>query len=102
MNVLAKNSSTAIKWRNKDDTTTINMISYTDATIMGFNGGNNTYVTSYFTPSVTMSSNGRAQVVTFAGVNGSWSTAEASVVGQYGWDQGKMQPTAFINIMIKL
>ena len=100
MNVLAKDSSTAIKWRRND--LTINMISYTDATLMGFNGGNNTYVTGYFTPSVSMSSNGRAQVVTFAGVSGSWSTAESSVVGQYGWDQGKMQPTAFINIMIKL
>lgn len=50
---IAKNSSSALKWRNKEDNTTINMISYTDATIMGFNYGNNSVFWTPFTASMS-------------------------------------------------
>jgi hypothetical protein len=49
---IAKDASTALKWRDKTNNTTINMISYTDATIMGFNYGNNSVYTTPFSASV--------------------------------------------------
>jgi len=50
---IAKNGDISLKWRDKTDNTTINMISYTDATIMGFNYGNNTVFNTPFSASVS-------------------------------------------------
>lgn len=62
MNCTAKDVSTAMKWRRVD--TTINMISYTDATLMGFNNGNNTVWTSMFPASIEDRDEGAYQVLT--------------------------------------
>ena len=62
MNCTAKDVSTAMKWRRSD--TTINMISYTDATLMGFNNGNNTVFTSLFPGYIEDKDGGAYQVLT--------------------------------------
>ena len=49
---VAKDSSTAMKWQDKTSSTTIMMISYTDATLMGFNYGNNSVFTTPFSAQV--------------------------------------------------
>lgn len=50
--VIAKDSNVAMKWRDKTNSTTLSMISYTDATLMGFHNGYNTVYDTVFTASV--------------------------------------------------
>ena len=50
---IAKDGDVALKWRDKSDSTTLSMKSYTDATIMGFNYGNNTVFTTPFSASAS-------------------------------------------------
>lgn len=50
---VARDASTALKWRDKSDNTTLSMKSYTDATIMGFNYGNNTVFITPFSATVS-------------------------------------------------
>ncbi len=50
---IAKDQDVAMKWRNKTDEATIIMLSYTDATIMGFNDGHNSVFTTPFSATVS-------------------------------------------------
>lgn len=50
---VAKDASTALKWSDKSSSITLSMKSYTDATIMGFNYGNNTVFTTPFSASAS-------------------------------------------------
>lgn len=50
---IAKDQDVAMKWRDKSDSTTLGMKSYTDATIMGFNYGNNTVFTTPYSATVS-------------------------------------------------
>lgn len=73
MNVTAKDASTAMKWRRGD--TTINMMSYSDGTLMGFNWGNNTVYTDHFGGNIEQKDGGKYQILTINGVNGSWDSS---------------------------
>ncbi len=73
MNVTAKDASTAMKWRRGDST--INMLSYSDGTLMGFNWGNNTVYTDHFGGNIEQRDGGKYQVLTISGVNGSWDSS---------------------------
>ena len=73
MNVTAKDASTAMKWRRGDST--INMMSYSDGTLMGFNWGHNTVYTDHFGGNIEQKDGGKYQVLTISGVNGSWDSS---------------------------
>ncbi len=73
MNVTAKDASTAMKWRRGDST--INMMSYSDGTLMGFNWGHNTVYTDKFGGNIEQKDGGKYQVLTINGVNGSWDSS---------------------------
>jgi len=75
MNCTAKDASTAMKWMRGS---TINMLSYSDGTLMGFNDGHNTVKTDKFPETVTQQAGGKYQDVSFAGVR------DAS--GRTSWD----------------
>ncbi len=72
MNVTAKDASTAMKWMRG---TTVNMLSYSDGTLMGFNWGNNTVYTDKFGGNIEQKDGGKYQVLTISGVNGSWDSS---------------------------
>lgn len=72
MNVTAKDASTAMKWMRNS---TINMLSYSDGTLMGFNWGNNTVYTDKFGGNIEQKDGGKYQVLTINGVNGSWDSS---------------------------
>lgn len=71
-NCTAKDASAAMKWMHG---TTINMLSYTDGTLMGFNDGNNTVSTSKFPGTIQQQDGGKWQILTISGVNGSWDSS---------------------------
>lgn len=72
MNVTAKDASTAMKWMRG---TTVNMLSYSDGTLMGFNWGNNTVYTDHFGGNIEQKDGGKYQILTINGVNGSWDSS---------------------------
>ena len=72
MNVTAKDASTAMKWMRG---TTVNMLSYSDGTLMGFNWGNNTVYTDKFGGNIEQRDGGKWQVLTINGVQGSWDSS---------------------------
>jgi hypothetical protein len=72
MNVTAKDASTAMKWMRG---TTVNMLSYSDGTLMGFNWGNNTVKTDKFGGNIEQKDGGKYQILTINGVNGSWDSS---------------------------
>jgi hypothetical protein len=72
MNVTAKDASTAMKWMRG---TTVNMLSYSDGTLMGFNWGNNTVYTDHFGGNIEQKDSGKYQVLTISGVQGSWDSS---------------------------
>ena len=73
MNVTAKDASTAMKWRRGDST--INMMSYSDGTLMGFNWGHNTVYTDHFGGNIEQKDGGKYQILTINGVQGSWDSS---------------------------
>ncbi len=66
----AKDASTAMKWRAADGSTTYSMISYSDATIMGFHNGHNTVFTGDYT--LSAENNGSVLVITRASDGKTW------------------------------
>lgn len=72
MNVTAKDASTAMKWMRG---TTVNMLSYSDGTLMGFNWGNNTVYTDHFGGNIEQKDGGKWQILTINGVQGSWDSS---------------------------
>ena len=66
----AKDASTAMKWRASDGSTTYNMISYTDAKIMGFHNGHNTVFTNDYT--LSAENNGSVLVITRSSDGKTW------------------------------
>lgn len=72
MNVTAKDASTAMKWMRNS---TINMLSYSDGTLMGFNWGHNTVYTDKFGGNIEQKDGGKWQILTISGVNGSWDSS---------------------------
>jgi hypothetical protein len=65
LNCNAKDASTAMKWVRD---VTINMLSYSDGTLMGFNDGHNTVSTSKFPGTISQHDGGKWQDISFAGV----------------------------------
>jgi hypothetical protein len=63
-NCNAKDASTAMKWMRD---ATINMLSYSDGTLMGFNDGNNTVKTNKFPGTIQQHDGGKWQDISFAG-----------------------------------
>jgi len=63
-NCNAKDASTAMKWVRES---TINMLSYSDGTLMGFNDGHNTVSTSKFPGTIEQHDGGKWQSISFAG-----------------------------------
>jgi hypothetical protein len=59
-----------MKWRASDGSTTYNMISYTDAKIMGFHNGHNTVFTNDYT--LSAENNGSVLVITRASDGKTW------------------------------
>lgn len=66
----AKDASTAMKWRASDGSITYTMISYSDATIMGFHNGHNTVFTGDYT--LSAENNGSVLVITRASDGKTW------------------------------
>ena len=66
----AKDASTAMKWRASDGSTTYSMISYSDATLMGFHNGHNTVFTGDYT--LSAEKNGSVLVITRASDGKTW------------------------------
>jgi hypothetical protein len=64
LNCNAKDASTAMKWMRD---VTINMLSYSDGTLMGFNDGHNTVSTSKFPGTIEQHDGGKWQSISFAG-----------------------------------
>lgn len=63
-NCNAKDASTAMKWVRE---ATINMLSYSDGTLMGFNDGHNTVKTDKFPGTIKQNDGGKWQSISFAG-----------------------------------
>lgn len=66
----AKDASTAMKWRAADGSSTYSMISYSDATIMGFHNGHNTVFTGDYT--LSAEKNGSVLVITRSSDGKTW------------------------------
>ncbi len=73
----AKDASTAMKWRAADGSKTYSMISYSDATIMGFHNGHNTVFTGDYT--LSAENNGSVLVITRSGDGKTWRFAMPTV-----------------------
>ena len=61
-----------LKWMRG---TTVNMLSYSDGTLMGFNWGNNTVYTDKFGGNIEQKDGGKWQILTINGVQGSWDSS---------------------------
>lgn len=73
----AKDASTAMKWRAADGSSTYSMISYSDATLMGFHNGHNTVFTDDYT--LSADKNGSVLVITRASDGKTWRIAMPTV-----------------------
>jgi hypothetical protein len=68
-----KDASTGIKWIVNG--ASVNTLSYANAKLIGFNNGHSTYKTEQLQSTITQKDGGKYQVLTIAGVNGSWDTS---------------------------